>query len=211
MEIVHDIPEGAPIINIEGKKGESLFYRPLIWGLEKDLKLLRAQYTEYERLIIEAKEERLLALVGAMSMEEALDLFLRSYIPGYRKLEKQHREFTPYVKIQLARSLKIIPAHIFDAADLVRDIRNKFAHNLRISRFEALKSEIKDNLRQKHGAFYPKDINIDLSLAEIFHKVVDGVILGLEIYASNLKIAKDYIHSGDFVKELGKRVKGESS
>jgi len=210
MEIVHDIPEGAPIINIEGEKGKSLFNRPLIWGLEEDLKLLRAQYTEYERLISEAEEERLLALVGAMSMAEALDFFLRAYIPGYRKLEKLERDFTLFMKIELARSLKIIPAHIFDAADLVRDIRNKFAHDLRISCFDDLDEPTKDKLKQKHSAFYPKNTNNDITLADVFHKVVDGVIISFEIYASNLRIARDYIHSGDFIKELTERIKGKS-
>ena len=209
MEIVHDKPEGEPIINIEGKKGESLFYRPLIWGFEKDFKLISGQYAEYERLIREAKEERLLALVGAMSMEEALDFFLEGYIPDYRSLEKQ-LSLSIKNKIQLARSLRIIPAHILDAADLINNVRNKFAHNLKISCFDALDSGSKDNLKQKHGVFFPDDRNTDLTFIDMFAKVTDGIIIGLEIYASHLKIARDYIYSEDFLNELSKRIKGKS-
>jgi len=209
MEIVKNVPDGAPFINIEGKKGESLFYRPLIWGVEEDMKLLKEQYTEYEKIISEAKEERLLAMVGTMSMEEALDLFLRSYIPDYSRLEEL-RDFTLYVKIQLACSLKIIPVHIFDAAILINNIRNKFAHNLNISCFNELDEGIKGNLRQKYRAFFTKDTDADLALEVIFHGVVDGVIIGLEVYASNLRVARDYIHSDDFLKDLIKRIKGKS-
>ena len=37
MEIVRDMPEGAPVINIEGKKGESLFHHPVIWFIQEDI------------------------------------------------------------------------------------------------------------------------------------------------------------------------------
>jgi hypothetical protein len=204
MEIANDMPEGAPIINIEGRKGESLFYRPLIWGIKEELKLISKQYTEYERIIREAKEERLLGLVGAISMEEALDFILEAYIPDYRGLEPH---LSPSLKIRLTRSLNIIPAQILDAADLINSVRNKFAHELKISCFDALDSGTKGNLKQKHSMFFPNDTNTDSTFADIFSKVVDAVIIGLEIYASNLRIAREYIYSDDFGKELVKRIK----
>lgn len=206
MEVVPNKPEGAPIINIEGKRGESLFHRPLIWGIEKDLKLISGRYTEYERLVSEAEEERLLALIGAMSMEEVLDWFLGAYIPGYRSLEE---DFSLSIKIRLARSLRIVPEHILGAAALINNVRNKFAHNLRISCFDALDNGTKDNLRQKRGVFFPNDINTDLTVKDMFVKVVDGVILGFEIYTSHVRIAREYIYSDDFVNELSKRIKGK--
>ena len=185
MEMVPDLPEGAPIINIEGRKGKSLFYRPLIWGIKEELKLISEQYTEYERIIREAKEERLLGLVGAISMEEALDFFLGAYIPDYHRIERQ-RDFTLFIKIEIARSLRIIPAHILDAAELINSVRNKFAHELKISCFDALDSGTRGNLKQKHSMFFPNDTNTDSTFTDIFSKVVDAVIIGLEIYASNL-------------------------
>jgi len=47
MEIVHDKPEGAPLINIEGKKGESLFCHPVIWFIQEDFKGIKEQYESY--------------------------------------------------------------------------------------------------------------------------------------------------------------------
>lgn len=201
MEIVHDKPEGAPFINIEGKKGESLFYRPLIWGIEKDMKLISGQYAEYERLVREAKEERLLALIGAMSMEEALDFFLRAYIPDYSRLE-ENRDFSLSMKIDLAYSLRLIPTHILNTADLVRGIRNRFAHDLSIDCFDSLDDSFKNKLRVKFKELFPDDTNAGPAFADMFVKVVDGVIIGLEIYASNLKNAREYIYSEDFLKKL---------
>ena len=141
-------------------------------------------------------------------MEEALDFFLGAYIPDYRKLEKQ-LSLSIKNKIHLARSLRVVPAHILDAADLINNVRNRFAHNLKIGCFDALDSGNKGNLKQKHGVFFPDDRNTGLTFTDMFAKVTDGVIIGLEIYASHLKIARDYIYSEDFLNELSKRIKGK--
>ena len=148
--------------------------------------------------------------MGAIIMEEALDFILGAYIPHYHHLEKQ-RDFTLFLKIKLARSLQIIPPQILDAADMINSVRNKFAHKLKISCFDALDSGTKGNLKQKHSMFFPNDTNTDSTFADIFSKVVDAVILGFEIYASNLRIARGYIYSEDFLNELKRRIEGKAS
>lgn len=204
MEIVTDIPEEAPTINIEGTKGESLFYRPLGWTLKKDLKLISSQYEEYERIIREAKEERLLALVGNLSMEEALDYFLAAYIPHYECLS-ENWDFTPAMKIGLVLSLRLIPKHLLDAANLVRKIRNEFAHNLQMKSFDSLETKIKRKLSAFFKVLLPKDSE-DISYSEKFARVVDVIIVGFEIYASHVRVARKFIYSDDFTSELKKRV-----
>ena len=209
MDIVHDKPAGAPIINIEGKKSESLFRRPVIWFIQEDFKHIKEQYEGYQKLIEGAKEERLLALIGALSMEEALDLFLAAYIPDYHRLEKQ-RDFTLFIKIELARSLRIIPAHILDAAALINSVRNKFAHDLKIDCFDSLDSGTQDNLKQKHGVFFPDNTNVSLTVKDMFIHIVEALIVGLGIYASHLRTAKEYIYSADFSQQLVERIKAKS-
>ncbi len=208
MKIVHDKPEGAPIINIEGKKGESLFRRPVIWTVKGDFKRIKEQFESYKKLIEKPQDERLLALIGALSMEEALDLLLRAYVPGYCGLKEQ---FSLFFRMKLARSLRIIPAHILDAAVLINEVRNKFVHNLKISCFDALDNGTKNNLRQKYGVFFPDDTNTSLTVKDTFIHIVEAVIVGLGIYASHLKIAREYITSDDFHNELKKRVQGKAS
>lgn len=209
MEIVNNIPEGAPIINIEGKQGESLFRRPVKWFIQEDFKRIKDQYEGYQKLIEGAKEERLLALIGALSMEEALDLFLGAYIPDYHRLEKQ-RDFTLFIKIELALSLRIIPRHIIDAAELINNVRNKFAHELEISYFDDLDNGTKDKLKQNHGVFFPDNTNASLSVKNMFIGVVEAIIIALGIYASHIRVAKDYIHSADFAQQLVKRIKDKA-
>ncbi len=209
MEIVDAMPEGAPIINIEGKKGGSLFHRPVIWFIQEDFKRIKEQYDGYQKLIEGAKEERLLTLIGALSMEEALDLFLGAYIPDYPRLEKQ-RDFTLFIKIELAHSLRIIPAHILDAATLINSVRNKFAHELKFERFDSLDIGTQDNLKQKDHVFFPDDINTSLTVKDMFIHIVEAVIIGLGIYASHLRTAKEYIYSADFSQQLVKRIKAKS-
>lgn len=204
MEMVTGIPEGAPIINIEGTKGESIFYRPLGWTLKEDLKLISNQYEEYERIIREAKEERLLALVGNLSMEEALDYFLAAYIPHYEYLS-ENRGFSLAMKIDLGHSLCLIPKHLLDAADLVNRIRNEFAHDLQMKSFDSLETKIKQKLSRFHKVLFPKDSK-SISYSEKFAQVVDAVIIGFEVYSSHVRIARKFIYSDDFTNELKKRV-----
>ena len=201
--------EEEPAINIYGKKGECLFYEPLLWSHPIDIKIISERYAEYLRVVGKEREERLTVLVSAMSMEEALDLFLEAYIPDYYRLKNQ-RDFTLFLKIQLARSLRIIPAHILDAAVLINEIRNKFAHKLRISSLNTLGSGTQDNLRQKYSVFFLSDTTANLSFADMFTKITDCVILSFEFYAASLKIAREYIYSEDFIDELNKRTEGKS-
>jgi len=205
MEIIRGRPGegGRSTINIEGKKGESLFCHPVKWFVEKDVKLISEQFERYKKLFEKAKEERLLTLIGALSMEEALDLFLGAYIPDYSLIE---RDFTLYLKIKLAYSLKIIPPHILDAAALINSVRNKFSHELEVDCFDSLDSGTKENIRQKHGIFAPDD-RTNRTVKAAFILVVQFVIIALGIYASHAQSVKEYIYSDDFGEELVKRIK----
>jgi len=191
-------------INIEGTKGESLFYRPLGWTLQEDLRLISGQYKEYERVFIKSEEDRLLALVGSLSVEQALDYFLAAYIPDYKYLS-ENRDFTLLMKIDLGLSLRLIPKHFLNAADLVRKIRNEFAHNLNMKRFNSLKADTKGKLSAFCKVFFPKD-DKRISYSEKFGRVVDAVIFGFEVYSSHLRNARKFIYSDDFTNELKRRV-----
>ena len=210
MEIANGkLEEGKHFINIEGKKGESLFRRPIIWFIQKEFERIKEQYESYQKLIEGAKEERLLVLISALSMEEALDLFLAAYIPDYHRLEKQ-RDFTLFIKIELARSLRIIPVHILDAAALINSVRNKFAHDLKIDCFDSLNSGTQYNLKQKHGVVFSDSTNTSPKIKVTFISIVEAVIVGLGIYSSHLRVAKEYIYSDDFAQRLVERIKAKS-
>jgi hypothetical protein len=197
-------PQKATIPNIEGTRGESLFYESLGWTVQEDLKLLSGHYKEYERVLIKLGEDRLLVLVGSLSLEDDLDYFLAAYIPHYKYLS-ENRDFTFSMKIDLGRSLCLIPKHLLDAADLVRYIRNEFAHNLEMTSFSSLKAKTKRKLRTSYKVLYRTD-RMNIPYSEKFGLVVGAVMHGFEIYTSHLRNARKFIYSDDFTNELKKRV-----
>ena len=210
MEIVHGKPDDGKLINIEGKKGESLFHHPVVWFIQKEFKRIKEQYEGYQKLIEGAKEERLLALIGALSMEEALDLFLGAYIPKYKRILK-NTDFTLSMKIEIAHSLRLIPRHILNSADIVRKIRNEFAHDLSIHCFDSLdEKKFKTKLRARFKEFSHDDTNTSPTVKDMFISVVEIVIVGLGIYASHLRTAKEYIYSAEFSQQLVERIKAKS-
>jgi hypothetical protein len=208
MDIVTDIPEGGKRINIEGKKGESLFHHPVIWVIEKDFNRIKEQNERNNELMRRADEERLLAIVSALLMEEALDLLLGAYILKYSTLQRQ-RDFTLFLKIELARSLCVIPKHIIDAAALINSVRNKFAHQIELDSFGSLDVGTRANLKEKSKLFYPDDEPDRKTAKELFTKVVFGVITALAFYAPHLRDAREYIFSEAFGKELDRLLKGK--
>jgi len=196
-----------PHVNVEGKKGESLFHSFIFPG--KDiLTSINVGYMKYGKLIRETKDERLLAFIGALCMEEALDSFLGDYIPNYRHLE-ENRDFSLSMKIELVRSLRLIPMHLLGTADMVRDIRNKFAHNLDIDSFDSLDNGRRGKLRNRFKEIFPDDEISDVPLSELFEHVVGLLVSTLRVYQSCVAVAREYIYSEDFLNELNKRIEGK--
>jgi hypothetical protein len=206
MERVISRNEMKPRLNINGTKGESLLYHPVIWVIEKDFNRIREQNERHNELMRRAGEERLLAIVSALLMEEALDLLLGAYILNYSTLQRQ-RDFTLSLKIELARSLCVIPKRIIDAAALINSVRNKFAHQIELDSFDSLDVGTCANLKGKCKIFYPDDEVNGKTVKELFTKVVFGVITALAIYAPHLRDIKEYIFSEAFVKELDRLMK----
>ena len=81
--------------------------------------------------------DRLVGLIAAMVIESSLDRLLQSIAPGFKA-----SGFTFAVKIKIAESLQLLPARILDACDFIGQVRNKFAHNVQLTRFEDLPPDI---------------------------------------------------------------------
>jgi hypothetical protein len=104
----------------------------------------------------------------------------------------------------------LIPRHILNSADIVRKIRNEFAHDLSINYFDSLdEKKFKTKLRARFKEFFHDDTNTSPTVKDMFISVVETVIVGLGIYASNLRAVKEYIRSEDFRNELNKRMKSK--
>jgi hypothetical protein len=206
MKLVASVPEDGKRINIEGRKGESLLYHPVIWVIEQDFNRIKEQNERHNEFMRRAKEERLLALVGALLVEEALDLLIGAYIPDYSRL-KVSGKFTLFLKTELARSLRIIPQHIIESVALINTVRNKFAHELTLESFDRLDVGTKNSLKDGCEVFYPGDEFSGKTVGEQFKGVVFCVIIALAVYAPHLRAAREYIFSEAFVRELDRLMK----
>jgi len=214
-----DKNKGEPVIKlgikliISGKKGESLFYNADMFNsllvMNDNVITISKQLTRYITLVNKAKEERLLALIAAMSIEEALDSLLSAYIPDYKRIPKK-KDFTSSMKIEIAKSLRLIPRHIMNTANLVRAIRNEFAHDLSIDSFDSLNEKnFKNKLKARFKEFFPEEDISNMALNELFAQIVQSVVSALELYKYYSKAAKEYIYSEDFINELDKRIKSK--
>lgn len=208
--IKHGSSRKAKPFKGSGKKGESLFHNFFIEAVakEKEVELINKNYTRHLSYIRRAKDDRLLAIVGALAIEEALDSLLRAYIPKYKIL--QDKRLNIPMKIDLVHSLKLIPAHLLGAVAVIGKIRNEFAHELDKDDFNSVSVKMKDKLIKIFKELHPENNINSYSISMMFSTTISGILASFGAYASNLKLAKEYIYSDDFLLKIQEIVKGNS-
>lgn len=181
------------IINIEGGKGKSLFYRPIITVVnQKNFQDIQERLDNVLKMLDKTYDNRAFSIICALIIEDELDNFLTSWIKNYNYL-KNNKDLTLSFKVDLAISLKLIPIKILNAIEPIRKIRNIFAHNINISTFKQVKefdykSFSKLYNKIKTFIFWNRDDDKDT-----FRMLVFMVILGLKIYSKHTTKVWDYI------------------
>lgn len=150
---------GAPTqdetINIEGPKGDSLFWRPLMYCFPpSEQGKLQVELNDFFEHFKATQDDRSLVLVGALVVEHSLDGLLRAYVPGYQTLA-QNRDFTFSMKIDLGQSLRLVPSRVVDDADFLRKLRNEFAHNLSTKSLDELPGSMLRSLDSRVTSYNP--------------------------------------------------------
>lgn len=92
----------------------------------------------YKR-VNETKDERSFVLLMTLIIEFHIDSIIKAFFPG-GKTFLENKDLTLSLKINLLKSIKLLPDSIFGFADLIRQVRNEFAHNLKIDKIEELKN-----------------------------------------------------------------------
>lgn len=94
------------------------------------------------------------------------------------------------------RALRLIPNRLLVCADLIRSIRNDFAHNLATSTFSALSQSklrsIEDRVRE-----YNKKALVGKDQAEIFAMLVQFTAMGLYFYARQVETLHKLLRNED--------------
>lgn len=191
-------------LKFEGEKGKSIFFRPLIGIISKqdETEFQRSMDKIWSSLSSESsKDERLVVLVGALLVENAVDEILDSIFYDYSSLRGK-KDFSFSVRIEITRSLGLLPSRFLNSADVVRKIRNEFVHNLSCNTFSKLpKNELIESMK---GHLTNFDNNFDFSKgnSETFKALVAYVFLGLIVYKKHVSWLNRFIRSSDFAPVL---------
>jgi len=189
--------ERAGMINIWGEKGDSLFYagHGLLFSerdIDKTVKRVDSFIAKYDF----TPDDRALAIIGALTIENELDDFLSKWIRGYKHIVTL-RDVTFSFKVDLAISLKIIPPKILNAIEPIRKIRNVFAHNLDVDTFEKAREVDSKSNDPAFPILYNKIKTFvrwrEKSDKETFKYLIVYVMLALNHYKKHLVKLQDYI------------------
>lgn len=183
------------LANLDGNKGESLLHTIENSVMKSDEfgELLEEKYVTIIDRYNDVENDRELAIIGCLVVENELDDFLSIWIPGYNKF-KTDRDLSFKLKIDLAKALKLIPNHILNSIHPIRKIRNIFAHHLDIDLFKQARERSPDifkdfNNKAKSFANIP-DGNDDFTK---FKYMFFAISLALNSYSKQLQVVKDYL------------------
>jgi hypothetical protein len=180
----------------DGPKGESIFSKPFLFthGVNEAVNVLGK--------VKESKDDRSIAISAALAIEFIIDNVLALLIPKYYLLTER-TDFSFSFKITLLKALKIIPLHILQCCDAIRNIRNDFAHDLNKQSFESIKKNHLEFIKQLYLHIdYTPDKN--KTNKEIFDQVTWVAICGLDSYKSNIMKLAQKINEEVFISDLEK-------
>lgn len=147
-----EIPKPEEMIDVTGPKNESLFYHVKSWvmaGKDQEIQMrLDERWQHYGK----TEDDRLVAVIAALCLESAIDALLTSVAPGFKPYVED-TDFTFSIKIKMVKALRLLPARILTSCDLVRQMRNRFAHNVDKKRFEDLEAKYLDKLEPYVNSF----------------------------------------------------------
>jgi hypothetical protein len=181
----------AKPLYVGGPKGETLFFAPRSFLLKESNEYLQQDYDEYWKHYKGIRDHKLLVLVAALCIENQLTNLLLSYSPGICEY-KNDSEITFSIKVKFAKSMRIIPSRILSSCDLIRQIRNVFAHNLEIRTFANLDSKYLNKLHP-YIMEYNKDERDPSDYIKLFIELTGFTLTALIIYTKHLLYLREYL------------------
>jgi hypothetical protein len=179
-------------------KDESLFTEPLMrYFRHNPLPDLFGKTADLD-------DDRLLAIVTALIVEDRIDAFLGSFLPRYARLSS--KDFTFSMKIALAETFAFIPPRLLSAATIFRKIRNEFAHNLELDSFSTLKQSLISDLinlrREVFGIFGEDERKPKATFLDEYKSLAFYCVAGLDAYRENLSYLRAFIERPEFIDGL---------
>jgi len=160
----------------------------------------RKSIENYSR-ITNTGDDRSRIILAGIIIESYFDRILKCFFIDYKNLSDRS-DFTFSFKISLLKSLRFIPNEIIIMCDVVRKVRNIFAHNFDIDKIEQIDSKLIKNINQLHREKTKRNINV--SLIEKFHTIYSLGYSELRTYEKNIKLLRETIDNPNFENELQK-------
>jgi hypothetical protein len=198
-----DNPSPESMLNFEGPEGHSLFRRFLLWCLPVEWEPTVQKEADEVFSHLSAEDDRAVALVAAMVVEDGVNQLVAAYVPGYKDLAAKS-DFTLSMRIELARALRLCPSRLLGAADTLRRIRNEFAHKLTLKTFDGCKAELLESARSHLRQIQPA-MELNESNRKIVTNLASLVYLALRGYSFHVARLNQYIREEkDFREALHK-------
>jgi hypothetical protein len=185
-------PRDSTQVDLSGPPNQTLF-----WNVHSftrtDLRSIVAEWTATWEHYRPVTDDRLVALVALLCIEGSIDRLLTAIAPGFDKYVED-LDFTVSVKTKIAKSLQLLPTRILTACDLIRQIRNEFAHHVEFKRFEHLERKFLAKL-EPHLKGFVIDPGYDPNHApqQTFKDLVGYVLLGLSFYTLQTSRLRTYL------------------
>jgi hypothetical protein len=155
------------------------------------------------------EDDRSFIILATSVLEYQIDRFLKAFIPNHQILINDKTNLV--TKINLIRAFNLIPEHFPDMFDNIRNIRNDFAHNLKIDSFndanesEKLPGHIEVMRRlwdkfQNDMCYWQKDKPLRLMFNDIWRVCVEG----LRVFESNVRLFRQETEKKEFINHLNK-------
>ncbi len=193
-----DTPKPEEMIDISGPKNESLFYEAKSWLVATKIEDIQARLDERWQYYGKVKDDRLVAVIAALCIESSIDALLTAVAPGFQQYIKDI-DFTFSIKIRMVRSLRLLPSRILNACDLIRQIRNEFAHNVDKKQFEDLGDKYLTKLEPYVRAFNTAQRN-PKEVQTLFKDLVGFTLIALIVYTKQVLRLRCYVEG-----EAGKK------
>ncbi len=171
----------------------------MIWHLPTHTK--NVEFQRLLRKLERTKDDRSYVLTSALVLEYRLEQLLSKLLPGYGK-RINNNSFSLSQKIKIAQASELIPNEVFEAAIIVRDIRNEFAHNIKVETLGKIskKQRVKLELISSKYSFSKKR----LSIRKKYENIAFNCIREVGLYQMNIEYLRWIIKQKEFKNYLYK-------
>lgn len=191
---------------LEGKKGKQVFHEPFFELM--DSRKWNDEIASYFQQFNALKDERASVIFFAIAIESELDSLNSKVFKNYKVFEDD-QNFTFSIKIKMLKALALIPEDIITCIILVKDIRNKFAHNIDIHNIKDLSSDSKGKKLISKLDSYCNQLDDKLVYSKIesnyiskFKDIAALSIKALRYFQPNMELLRQEIELEEFVERL---------